>query len=216
MDTGTPWPTSQQDRVDNLAATKWVESLLKTRREMVNRWKEAAATQQVYDDRGKQPKEYIVGDSIWLSAKNIRFKWPLRKLDLKYSRPFPITERIGKQADRLKLGDSVRCIHPVFHVSLLEPCLPRVGVSAQEPGAQPVVEDEEHEWVVKDIWDSYVRSRELQYPIKSKGLLEEENTWEPVAHIGNSTEPMVEFCQANPEKPNQATQEKALQEAAEK
>ncbi len=216
METAAPRPTSKLDGVDNPAATKWVESLLKTRREMVDRWKEATATQRAYADQGKQPKEYAVGDSVWLSAKNIRTKRPSKKLDLKYYGPFPITERIGKQAYRLKLGDSVGRIHPVFHVSLLEPCPTSVRASAQESGAQLEVEDEEQEWVVEDIRDSCVRSRELQYLVKWKGFPEEENTWEPVAHLGNSMELVEEFHQANPEKPNQATLEKALQEAAEK
>jgi hypothetical protein len=126
METAAPWLTSKLDRVDNPTATKWVESLLKTCQEMVARWKEAAATQRAYDDQGKQLKEYAVGDSIWLSAKNIRTKRPSKKLDLKYYGPFPITERIGKQAYKLKLEDSVGRIHPVFHVSLLEPCPPSV------------------------------------------------------------------------------------------
>jgi hypothetical protein len=50
IETAAPRPTSKLDRVDNLAATKWVESLLKTHREMANRWKEAAATQRAYAD----------------------------------------------------------------------------------------------------------------------------------------------------------------------
>ncbi len=83
-------------------------------------------TQRAYADRGKQPKEYAVGDSVWLSAKNIRTKRPPKKLDIKYYGPFLITKRIGKQAYRLKLGDLVGCIHPVCHVSLLEPCSPSI------------------------------------------------------------------------------------------
>jgi hypothetical protein len=42
----TPRPSSKLDRVDNLAAQHWVEKLLAIRREMTNKWKEAAATQQ--------------------------------------------------------------------------------------------------------------------------------------------------------------------------
>ncbi len=96
METAAPRLTSKLDRVDNPAATKWVESLLKTRWEMVDRWKEASVTQRAYADIGKQPKEYAVGDSLWLSAKNICIKRPSKKLDLKYYGPFPITKRIGK------------------------------------------------------------------------------------------------------------------------
>jgi hypothetical protein len=92
----------------------------------------------------------------------------LKKLDLKYYETFLITERIGKNAYRLKVEDLVGRIHPVFNVSLLEPCPPSIRACAQESGAQLEVEDEKQEWVVEDIWDSCVRSRELQYLVKWK------------------------------------------------
>ncbi len=69
---------------------------------------------------------------------------------------------------------------------------------------------------MEEIRDSHVRSLELHYHIKLKGFLDEENSWEPVAHLGNSIEYMVEFYQGNPTKPNQATLERVQQEAAKK
>ncbi len=71
-------------------------------------------TQQAYAYQSKQPKAYTVDNTVWLSAKNIRTTMPLRKLDLKYYGPFPVTELIGEQAYRLKLGDLLGRIHPVF------------------------------------------------------------------------------------------------------
>jgi hypothetical protein len=168
METAATRLTSKISRVDNPAATKWVESLLKTRWEMVDRWKEAALTQIANADQGKQLKEYAVSDKLWLSAKNIRTIRLSKKLDLKYYRPFPITEQIGKLAYRLKLGDSVVHIHPVFYFSLLEPCPLSVRVSAHESGAQLKVEDEEQEWVMEDMENSCVWSLELQYLVKLK------------------------------------------------
>jgi hypothetical protein len=135
METTVPRPSSKLDGVDNPAAQHWMKKLLAIWREMTDRWKEAAATQQTYANKRMQPKEYAVRDSVWLSAKNIRTRRPLRKLYLKYYGPFPITERIGKQAYKLRLGDLVGRIHLVFHVSLLEPCPPTTRVNAEEPGA---------------------------------------------------------------------------------
>jgi hypothetical protein len=68
---------------------------------------------------------------------------------------------------------------------------------------------------VEDIRDSCVLSWKLQYFVKWKRFVEEDNTWELVAHLGNSIEQVEEFHQANWEKLNQATLEKTLQEAAE-
>ncbi len=52
--------------------------------------------------------------------------------------------------------------------------------------------------------------------VKWKGFPNEESSWEPVAHLGNSMEFVEEFHQANPTKPSQATLERALKKAAEK
>jgi hypothetical protein len=108
-----------------------------------------------------QPKEYAVGGSVWLSAKNSRTTRPSRNLDLKYYEPFPFTERIGKQAYKLRLGDLVSRIYRVFHVSLLEPCPLTTRVNAEEPGAQLEVENEEQEYTVEEIRDSLMRLLEL-------------------------------------------------------
>jgi hypothetical protein len=216
METAAPTPSSKLDGVDNPAAQHWVEKLLAIRREMTDRWKEVAATQRTYADKRMQPKEHAVGDRVWLLAKNIRTRRPSRKLDLKYYGPFPITERIDKQAYKLRLGDSVGRIHPVFHVSLLELCPPTTRVNVEELGAQLEVENEEQEYTVEEIRDSRVRSLEVQYLVKWKGFPDKESSWEPVAHLGNSMEFVEEFHQANPTKLSQAALERALKEAAKK
>jgi hypothetical protein len=47
-----------------------------------------------------------------------------------------------------------------------------------------------------------LHARELQYLVKWKRFLEAENKWEPVAHLGISTELVEELYQANSTKPN--------------
>jgi hypothetical protein len=64
METAAPRPSSKLDGVINPAVQHWVEKLLAIRREMTNRWKEAAATQQTYADRQMQPKKHTLGDSV--------------------------------------------------------------------------------------------------------------------------------------------------------
>ncbi len=53
METAAPRLTSKLAQVDDPAATKRVESLLKTHRRMDDRLKKAAATQRAYADQGK-------------------------------------------------------------------------------------------------------------------------------------------------------------------
>jgi hypothetical protein len=61
-----------------------------------------------------------------------------------------------------------------------------------------------------------LRALEAQYFVKWNRYPYEESSLEPVAHLGNSIEFVEEFHPANPTKPNQVTQERALKEAAEK
>jgi hypothetical protein len=58
-----------------------------------------------------------------VDGENICTRRSSRKSDLKYYGPFPFAEQIGKQAYKLRLGDSAGCINPVFHVFLQKLCL---------------------------------------------------------------------------------------------
>ncbi len=68
-----------------------------------------------------KPQEFAVGDMVWLSGKNIQTKRPCKKLDPRFYGTYSVTERIGRQASRLKLLQEVGNIHDVFQVLLLEP-----------------------------------------------------------------------------------------------
>jgi len=134
-------------------------------------------------------------------------------------RPFKVLE-VKKGARAFKLEISPRWkIHPIFHVSLLEP----YRASAREGREQPprVLEDIEGdlEWEVERIVKSevitYTRKvgrrnqefKELHYFIKWKGCAEDENTWEPPEGLRNAQELVEEFHRQNPEMPGLAAVE---------
>ena len=57
---------------------------------------------------------------VWLSASNIPFNRPSKKLDHKYLGPYEIVEKVGRSAYKLKTpGRSTR--HATFNESLLKP-----------------------------------------------------------------------------------------------
>ena len=64
---------------------------------------------------------------VLLSAKNIRLNRPSKKLDHRFLGPFRVVKPIGKQAYELELPERYSKLHPVFHVSLLEPWRGREG-----------------------------------------------------------------------------------------
>jgi hypothetical protein len=67
-----------------------------------------------------QPK-FQVGDRVWLLRRNLKTTRPCDKLDYQRLGPFMISHKIKDVAFRLELPHHMN-LHPMFHVSLLEPC----------------------------------------------------------------------------------------------
>ena len=132
------------------AATERVHEFDCVGKDMETFWKHTVKDHAVYHNRHTKARTYRVGDNVWLAGKNIRRVRPCRKLGYKYHGPFPIIEAIGKQAYKLGLPESMK-IHPVFHVSLLEPY--NQGSGAAPPAVLPLEVDDNEEWEVESILD---------------------------------------------------------------
>ncbi|MBW0529925.1 hypothetical protein O181_069640 [Austropuccinia psidii MF-1] len=61
------------------------------------------------------------GDMVWLSSKNIKSTRPTKTLSEKWLGPFPILKKVSTHAYHVKLPSQWKSIHPVFHISRLEP-----------------------------------------------------------------------------------------------
>src|SRR5439155_24041465 len=114
-----------------------------------------------------KPVEFNVGDKVWLLSTNIRTERPSKKLDWKRLGPFSITKHIGTQAYQLALPKSMR-IHPVFHVSLLEP-YKAPSIAHTPPPPPPVMLDSEEEFEVDQILASKFIRKRLYYFVHCKG-----------------------------------------------
>ena len=64
------------------------------------------AIQEIYYDKNPRDIQFSVGDLVLLSTQNLRLKCILHKLQRKFCGPCKIVERIGTQAQSLKLLDS--------------------------------------------------------------------------------------------------------------
>ena len=95
-------------------------------------------------------------------------------------------------------------IHPVFHVSLLEP-KPSTTIPAlsSPPPPDPITIDDEEEFEVAAILDSrlFGRRRQLQYLVDWKGYSTADRTWEPLSNVANSSELLADFHRKYPQKP---------------
>jgi len=82
------------------------------------------------------------GDPVYLLRRNLKTKRPSTKLDYTKLGPFKILQVMGKTTYKLKLPALMR-IHPVFHISLLEPALRNAPLVI--PELDPESQDNEYE-----------------------------------------------------------------------
>jgi hypothetical protein len=90
-------------------------------------------------------------------------------------------------------------VHPVFHVSLLEPIAtdPIPGQLAKP--APPVIVDGQEEYEVEEILDSRRSRNEIQYLVKWTGY--HDPTWEPLQNVTHCYELLQVFHNRYPRKP---------------
>jgi molybdopterin converting factor small subunit len=105
----------------NPVAQDLVTRLLEIHKDMKARLVEAQEWQKRNVDKSrKQNPNISVGDKIWLLHRNMKTRRPSDKLDYCRLGPFRVSKQVNEVAYRLDLPSSMK-IHPVFHVSLLEP-----------------------------------------------------------------------------------------------
>ena len=83
--------------------------------------------QKSYANVWQRELEFQEGDRVFLKVspmKGVMRFGKKGKLAPRYIGPFPIVKRIGKVAYKLDLPESLKAIHPVFHVSLLKKYVP--------------------------------------------------------------------------------------------
>jgi len=165
-----------------------------------------------YDRKATAQPNIEVGELVMLNAKNVRAKRPLKKLSPKLYGLFKVLEKKGSRAYKLEIWPRWK-IHPVFHVSLLEPYRASNRPNREQPPRDHEEIEGDLEWEVERIvkgeiisYRQKVRGRnkpmkELGYFVKWKGCAEAENTWEPHEGMRKGQEEVERFHRENPEMP---------------
>ena len=156
-----------------------------------------------HDVHVKEPPQFKVGDLVWLSRRNITTTRPSRKLDYKRLGPFRILQVVGesKSAFKLELPQNMK-IHPVFHVSLLEPYHKNTIPGRVQPTPPPILVDGFEEFEVEEILDSRIHRNRLQYFVDWVGYKPSERSWEPVDCLENAHEAIARFHSKYPLRPS--------------
>ena len=123
---------------------------------------------------------YSVGDKVLLNTKYLPIRYTgTPKFLPRYVGPFTIKERIGQVAYRLEIPVNYK-IHPVFHVSLLEPY--REDGRCQPPPL-PIVVDGALEYEIERILShrqvKQGKRVRFDYLVAWQGYGPEHNSWEP-------------------------------------
>ena len=149
--------------------------------------------------RGKTP-EYEIGQKVLLDNADLALNRPSRKLAERRSGPFEITDKIGTHAYRLKLPLQWKNVHPVFHVSKLEP-YHEDPESPNFPSPPPDIIEGEPEWEVEEIKDSKFTNNRLFYLVKWLNWPDSENSWEPDENLIHSKDAIGDFHKTHPNAP---------------
>ena len=144
--------------------------LIKRMRDEFRELKQGRMTVVEYRDKFLSLARYAP-DEIDTEAKKKE-----RKLDYVKVRPFLITEVRGPVNYKLQLPNDAK-IHPVFHISLLEPADPETPLQT----TFHFQTEEEDEFEVEKI----LEQRGQRYLVKWKGYPHSENTWEPRQNLRN-------------------------------
>ena len=131
----------------------------------------------------------------------------MKKLDHHFLGPFPIVEKVSSHTFQLGLSLALLCIHPVFHVSLLQPTsASEIPNRAIDPPPL-IVLDNTDKWEVHQILDSRIdhhrKGSGLLYLVEWKGFdnTPDVTSWEPPEHLANAPDVVQAFHQAYPDKP---------------
>lgn len=106
----------------------------------------AKIAQQRFANVHRRPADYQVGDKVWLKVSHLPSMTASSSnaLSLRYRGPFKITGKVGERAYRLKLPPSM-LMHPVFHVSLLKPCLGNLSTLRPASSSQEAIQGNVYE-----------------------------------------------------------------------
>jgi hypothetical protein len=158
------------------------------------------------DHQHSPAPDFQLGQQVFVRAEFIRTTRPSKKLAEKYLGPFDIIARPGTHSFTLRLPERLRSIHPVFHVSQLEPAIPNEIPNRMQSPPPPVEVEGELEYEISEILDTKIDNRrrcKLLYYVCWAGYegTDEETSWLPATELEHAQELVTDFHTRYPGKP---------------
>jgi hypothetical protein len=165
-------------------AHEFVTDLDELHQELQIAIKSAQEQYQHSADKHRLPSpNFKIGDRVFVKAKFFRTTHPSKKLREKYFGLFEIIAQAGSVSWTLWLPKNMRSVHPVFHISMLEPSVPNTIPKHEQPHPPPVKAGGDAKFEVTEILDSKIDNRhrtcKLLYLVKWAGYegTDEETSW---------------------------------------
>ena len=139
-----------------------------------------------------------IGDKVFVKSNNIHTTRPSKKLAEKYLGPFEIIAQVGSVSFILHLPNSMKSIHPVFHISKLEPSTLNQFPNRIQIPEPPIIINSDSKYKISEILNSCIDKRrkcKLLYLVKWAGYkgTDEETSWLPASKLGHASEVISDF-----------------------
>ena len=154
------------------------------------------------------PLDFKGGDRVFVKAKFFHTTHPTKKFSEKYLSPYEIINQACPLSWTLHLPDTMRTIHPVFHVSMLEPSTLNSIPDRTQPPLPQVLIDGKPEYEISEILDSKLDNQchicKLLYLVRWFGYegTDEETSWLPTNKPAHASNIVSDFHSKYPSKPS--------------
>ncbi|MBW0503437.1 hypothetical protein O181_043152 [Austropuccinia psidii MF-1] len=139
---------------------------------------------KTYADKSRaSPPVFNTGDMLWISSKNIKSRIPTKNTFRKMVVSFSNIESIQYSC----LPPQWKHIHPVFHISLLEPFKVSTIPNVHPEPPPPILIEKEEEWEVSQLLDPKIKRGQLLSLVEWKGFSQdpEISTLKPTENLKN-------------------------------
>ena len=158
------------------------------------------------DSRRSAAPDFKIGDFAFVKATFLRTTRPSKKLSEKNLGPFEIIAQVGRLSFTLRLPEQLRAVHPVFHVSQLEPATRNIIPNRVQPPPPPIEVNDDIEFEISEILDSKIDKRrkcQLLYLVRWTGYegTDQETDWLSALELTHAKELVQDFHSAYPHKP---------------